>query len=379
MAAVFNGLLGVVITGDAFNAFVFLEISSLSTYMLVALGPERRALLAAYRYLVMGTVGATFFLIGIGLLYVQCGTLNMADMAARLPDTANSRVSLAALGFIVVGLGLKAALFPLHAWLPDTYSNAPSAVTVFIAGSSTKASVYLMVRFLYPILGVDEGFVDQALAYILIPLALGGAVFASVVAIFANDLKHLLAWSSIAQVGYMLVGVALASHNALTGTVIHLFNHALLKSGLFLVAANIAYRVGTTELSDLRGIGWLMPWTMAAFVLLSLGLVGVPLTVGFISKWHLITGAFDSGQSIVALGLVLSSLLSLAYMGRVVTIAYALPHAKYSPTTPLSEVPPLLLLPLLLLSIACVWFGVIPGFTLALADSAATLLLKWGG
>ncbi len=370
-----TGLLGVVITGDAFNVFVFLEISSLATYMLVALGPGRQALLAAFRYLVMGTIGATFFLIGIGLLYVQSGTLNMVDLAQRLPETATSAVSLAALALIIVGMGLKAALFPLHAWLPEAYSSAPSAVAVFIAGSSTKAAVYVIARFLYAILGADESFADQVLAQIIIPLALGGALFASVVAIFADDLKRLLAWSSIAQVGYMLLGLALATLNALTGALIHLFNHALLKSALFLVAANIAYRLGTTRLDALDGIGWRMPWTMAAFVAASLGLVGMPLTVGFISKWYLVVGAFDGGQTVVALGLLVSSLLSLVYLGRVVTIAYSVPKVPHSAVAQAGEVPPLVLVPLALLTFACVWFGIAPGFALALADNAAVMLL----
>ena len=370
-----TGLLGVVATGDAFNVFVFLEISSLSAYALIALGPSRRALLAAFRYLVMGTVGATFFLIGIGLLYVQTGTLNMVDMADRLPVTTESGVSLAALAFIIVGIGLKAALFPLHAWLPDAYSTAPASITAFIAGSATKASVYVLARFLYSILGFDAVFVDLAVGSILVPLALAGALFASTVAIFQDDLKRLLAWSSIAQVGYMLLGLALASVNAVTGALVHVFNHALLKTALFLVAGNIAYRIGTTRLDSLHGIGQRMPWTMAAFVIAGLGLIGVPLTAGFISKWYLVAGALDAGHAVAAIGLIVSSLLSVAYLARVVRVAYFGQPLASALQASVVEVPLRMLTPLALLVVAGLWFGIAPGFGLALAGNAAVALL----
>src|SRR3972149_5873173 len=147
------GLLGISVTGDAFNLFVFLEISSLSTYVLIALGRDRRALMAGYQYLIMGTIGATFFVIGVGLLYLETGTLNMADMAARLPRGTAARPVLAALAFITVGISLKLALFPLHLWLPNAYAYAPSAVTAFIAATATKVSVYVLLRFYYSVFG----------------------------------------------------------------------------------------------------------------------------------------------------------------------------------------------------------------------------------
>ena len=208
-----TGLLGVVITGDAFNVFVFLEISSLSTYVLIAQGSHRdkRALTAAYDYLVMGTIGATFFVIGIGFLYMATGTLNMADLAERIAVQSDSRTIRAAFAFIVVGVGLKVAIYPLHLWLPNAYTFAPSAITVFLAGTATKVAIYVLLRFMFSVF--QPGFVAQVptLEVIILPFALLAMFGASLTAIFQRDLKRMLAYSSIAQIGYMLLGIAFFS------------------------------------------------------------------------------------------------------------------------------------------------------------------------
>ncbi|MGY9006606.1 MAG: proton-conducting transporter transmembrane domain-containing protein, partial [Alphaproteobacteria bacterium] len=222
----FTGLLGMVITGDAFNVFVFMEISALSTYVLVALGAkqDRRALTASYNYLVMGTIGATFFVIGVGLLYMMTGTLNMADMAQKIPAIGSNRTVVVAFAFIVTGLGLKLAIFPLHLWLPNAYAYAPSAVTVFLAATATKAAAYLLLRFLFTVFGVDFPILGPTLTYLLMPLAIIAMFAASTVAIFQVDIKRMLAYSSLAQLGYMVLGISFASVAGLTATIIHLFN-----------------------------------------------------------------------------------------------------------------------------------------------------------
>ena len=180
-----TGLLGVTITGDAFNVFVFLEISSLSGYALIAMGArrDRRALTAAFNYLVMGTIGATFFVIGIGLLYQATGTLNMADLAAKLVGQDNRMVA-AGFAFILVGMGLKLAMFPLHLWLPNAYTYAPSAVTAFMAATATKVAVYVLIRFFFSIFNFDFAFIGAAFKYVLMPLGLIGMFAASLVALF---------------------------------------------------------------------------------------------------------------------------------------------------------------------------------------------------
>ncbi len=367
------GLLGITATGDAFNVFVFLEISSLSSYALIAMGSDRRALTAAFQYLIMGTIGATFILIGIGLLYMMTGTLNMADLAQRLPAVGGNRTVGVAFGFLMVGISLKLALFPLHLWLPNAYTFAPSAVTAFLAATATKVAVYLLLRFFFTVFGTTISFETLRLDYLLLPLALIGIFSASIVAIFQDNVKRLLAYSSVAQIGYMILGISFASVTGLTAGILHLFNHALMKGALFLALGCVAYRVGTVRLEAMRGLGRRMPWTMAAFVLGGFSVIGIPLTGGFISKGYLIMGALERGWWPVA-GLVLvSSLIAVVYIWRVVEVAYLRPPNDSAGV--IAEAPMSLLLPTWILVLANLYFGIDASFTTTVAGAAASRLL----
>lgn len=372
-----TGLLGMTITGDAFNFFVFLEISSLSTYTLVAMGAarDRRALTAAFHYLVMGTVGATFFVIGIGFLYILTGTLNMADLAVRLAGQRHATAIPVAFAFIAVGLGLKAAVMPLHAWLPNAYAYAPSAVTAFIAATATKTAVYGMMRFFFTVFGLEFRFEAEAMLFVLLPLALFAMFAASAVAFWQRDLKRLLAWSSIAQLGYIVLGVALAqwSQAGLVASVVHLFNHALMKTACFMAAGAFFYRTGTVTIPGLAGIGRQMPWTMAVFVVGGLSLIGVPGTVGFISKWYLIRGAIEAGLWPIAILIVLSSLIAVAYVWRVIEVAWLQepPRARIKTV----EAPLGLLVPMLMVAALSIYFGIDASGTIGAAEAAARALL----
>lgn len=367
------GLLGITITGDAFNVFVFLEISSLSTYLLISLGHDRRALTAAYQYLIMGTIGATFILIGVGLLYMMTGTLNMADLAALLPGVSGTRTVRAAFAFLTVGIGLKLALFPLHLWLPNAYTYAPSAVTAFIAATATKVAVYVLLRFVFTIFGVNFAFTAMPFGDIFLALALVGVLSASIVAIFQDNVKRMLAYSSVAQIGYMILGVSVATATGLTGAILHLFNHALMKGALFLALGCVFYRIGTTDLPNMRGMGRSMPWTLGAFVVGGLSLIGVPLTVGFISKWYLILAVLERGWWPVAGVILIGSLLAVVYIWRVVETAYFRDPAPEA--GPAAEAPVSLLLPTWLLIAANIYFGIDTEMTVGAASSAASLLL----
>jgi len=368
-----TGLLGIVITGDLFNVFVFLEISALSSYVLIAMGRDRRALNAAFQYLVLGTIGATFILIGIGLLYMMTGTLNMADMAVQLPAVFGTRTVRAALGFLSIGLFIKMALFPLHGWLPNAYSYAPSLVTAFLAATATKVAVYIMLRFAFSVGDVQMEFGASGLGAIMMTLSLIGIVVASTVAIFQSDVKRLLAYSSVAQIGYMVLGISFGSVSGLTATIVHLFNHALTKGGLFLAMGCFAYVAGGVRLKNLEGIGKTMPWTTFAWVLGGLSLVGVPLTAGFVSKVYLIRGALEVGFWPVAALILLSSLLALVYVWRVVEVAYfrAPPDGAQRREAPLS-----MLLPTWALIGATIVFGIWTGASAGIARRAAEALLK---
>lgn len=371
-----TGLLGIAITGDAFNAFVFLEVSSLSSYALIAFGKDRRALLSAYQYLIMGTIGATFYVIGVGLIYSQTGTLNLGLISERIGDVESTRSILVALAFIVVGISLKLALFPLHLWLPNAYAYAPSIATIFLAATATKVAVYLLVRYLYSVFGADFVFGELPVTPILIALSIAAMFGASTIAIFQSNIKRMLAYSSVGQIGYITLGLALATNTGLTGGLVHTFNHALIKGAAFAAIAAIVYRTGKVRLEDLAGIGRQMPLTMAAFVVAGFGLIGVPGTAGFISKWYLISASVEQGWWWLGFAIVGSSLLALLYVGRVVEVAFFRP--PQGSVVAAKDGPPELVIGAWLLAGAVIYFGLVPDLTAGLASDAATILLGQG-
>ena len=367
------GLLGIVATGDAFNLFVFLEISSLSSYAMIAMGKDRRALTASFQYLVMGTIGATFILIGVGLSYMMTGTLNMADLAARIPAVSDTTTMRAAFAFLTVGISLKIALLPLHLWLPNAYAYAPSVVTALLAATATKVSLYVLLRFFFTVFGVEFSFREMRLDLVLLPLSLLAIVAASLVAVFQDNVKRMLAYSSVAQIGYMTLGISLFNLAGLTAAIVHLFNHALMKGALFLALGCVMFRVGSVHVTQFAGLGRDMPWTMAAFVAGGLSLIGVPLTAGFISKWLLILAALENGWWPVAVLIVAASLLAVVYIWRVVEPAYFKTSSQESMRR---EAPLSLLLPTWALVAANVYFGLDTTLTADIASLAASDLMS---
>lgn len=370
-----TGLLGITITGDAFNIFVFLEVSSLATYVLIALGKDKRALLSAYQYLIIGTIGATFYVIGVGLLYVMTGTLNLADIANRLGNIEQSRAVLAALAFLIVGISLKLALFPLHVWLPNAYAYAPSVASAFLASTATKVAVYLLLRILFSVFGVALVFETLPVTEILLVLSLAAMFGASIVAVFQSNVKRMLAYSSVAQIGYITLGIALATQTGLTGGIVHLFNHALIKGTLFLSIGCIVYSTGVVRIEDMAGIGRRMPITMGAFVLAGLSLIGVPGTVGFVSKWYLAQGALEQGWWWLAISIVVSSLIAVVYIGRIVEVAWFREPVKTVAKSSDSKLPFEMISVTVLLAAATVYFGIDTELTAGMASRAAEILL----
>jgi len=371
-----TGLMGIVITGDAFNVFVFLEVSSLATYMLISFGDDRRALTASFRYLVLGSVGASFILIGIGFLYAATGTLNMIDLAQRIPDSGSQRAVLVAFSFITMGVLIKAAVFPLHAWLPNAYTYAPVAVTAFLAGTATKVSLYVLLRFFFSIFGEDYSFGQLFLNGILLPAAVSGFVLMSLVAVFQTDLRRMLAYSSVAQIGYIVAGFSLASQAGLAAGIVHIVNHAIIKASLFMAVGCIIYRVGHSHIPSLDNLFKRMPFTCVAFMLSGLGLVGVPLTVGFVSKFTLIGAAMNEGWWLLAALVLMSSLLAVVYVGRVIEIMLFRQAREASHNSSgIAEAPMSMLVPMYFLVVTGLYFGINGSRTLNIANDAAKQLL----
>jgi multicomponent Na+:H+ antiporter subunit D len=374
------GLLGITITGDAFNIFVFLEVSSLSTYVLIALGRDRRALLASYQYLIMGTIGATFIVIGIGLLYLMTGTLNLADMGVRLADIKSTRPVLVAMAFLTVGVSLKLAMFPLHQWLPNAYTYAPTPVSAFLAATATKVAIYVLLRFYFSVFGVRQVFEQLPMGEILRVLALAGMFAASVIAIFQTDLKRLFAFSSVGQIGYIILGISFASSNGLTASVIHLFNHGITKGAVFLLLGLVGMVVGSTQLKQLKGLGKRMPWTSFGLVICGLSLIGVPGTAGFVSKWYLILAAIEKSQWWLVFLILLSSLLAAIYVWRFVEVAYLSEPDQKALAVPAikpgsKRIAWTMAVPTALLVFSTVYFGLDTSFTGEAARNAATAMM----
>jgi multicomponent Na+:H+ antiporter subunit D len=367
------GLLGMTITGDAFNLFVFMEIASLSSYVLIALGRDRKALVASYQYLILGTIGATFYVIGIGMLYLMTGTLNIADMAQRLAPIEHARPVLAGLAFITVGVSLKLALFPLHLWLPNAYAYAPTPVTAFLAATATKVSVYVLLRFYFTVFGLRLVTQELPMREILLVLSLVAIVTASLVALYQTNLKRLFAYSSVAQIGYITLGISMASRDGLTAAVVHLFNHGITKGALFLLIGGIVLRAGRVTMEQLAGLGRTMPLTSLGIVIAGLSLIGVPGTAGFISKWYLALAAIEAGSWWLAGLVVASSLIAVGYVWRFVEAAYLAEPAAGLPER--GEPPLVMLVPAWLLVAACVWFGLDTSYTVEGARRAAELML----
>ena len=319
------GLMGLVTTGDAFNLFVFLEISSLASVALVAMGAhkDKQALVAAYNYLIIGAVGATLYVIGVGLLYGITGTLNMADLTNRISDHNNNRALIAGFGFMIIGIMVKAAVFPLHIWLPRAYAYAPSAVSVLLAATATKASLYILARILFSIFENSENLINNTLLFVILPLSLLAMFAGTIMAIYEKDIKRLLAHSSVAQIGYITLAFAIGTKASVAAGFIHMFNHAIIKGGLFIAITSIGFYIKKrVTINNLSGLGREMPITFFCFVICSLSLAGLPLTAGFISKLYLIKASISSDDIWIAILILISSALSVVYLWKIIEVMW---------------------------------------------------------
>ena len=380
-----TGLMGIVVTGDIFNLYVFLEITSIAGYALIAIGKKRQALMASFKYVVMGTIGATFILLGIGYLYLMTGTLNMAELSQMLPHLYSTNAVLTAFALFAVGLSLKIALFPLHTWLPNAYAYAPSAVSAAMAATATKVGAYALIRILFTIFGVSfMTFGDLNLAHIFLFFSVVAILAGSILAVSQTDIKKMLAYSSVGQIGYIVLGISLMSVTGMIGSLIHILNHALMKGGLFLVVGAVVYKVGITNIEGYKGLGKKMPISMAAFTIGALSMIGVPLTVGFVSKWYLAVASLEVGMWWLLPVILVSSLLTAVYFWRVVDNIYFKTeeeepghgHGHGHHEVKRDDAPAWMLVPTVTVSVLCIVFGILAYAPVALAEKAAVILLR---
>ncbi|NPA24363.1 MAG: monovalent cation/H+ antiporter subunit D family protein [Deltaproteobacteria bacterium] len=333
-----TGLMGIVITGDLFNIFVFLEIASLSGYGLIASGGND-APFATFRYIIMGTIGASCYLLGVGYLYISTGSLNLMDLHRLLPELYHSRVILTAGALMLVGIALKMALFPLHAWLPEAYYEAPSAVSGVAAPLYTKVAGYLMIRILYNLF--DPGFFTEVfpITTILSWAAVFALLIGSIYAIAQTDLKKMLCYSVIAQVGYIVLGIALANRAGFSGAILTIINEVFTKACIFMATGAIIYRIGDSRIEHLGHLFRRMPITMLAFIVGVFSMIGIPPTCGFFSKLYLIFGCVEAGQWVFIAALLLSTILNVVYFFRVIKVAcFEDPQPDYERKEPYPEI-----------------------------------------
>jgi len=359
-----TGLLGIVVTGDVFNLYVLLEITALTGYGLIAMG-EEHAPLASLNYVYMGTIGACFYLLGIGYLYISTGSLNMADIASILPGLYDSRVVLAAFIICMVGVCLKMAFFPLHTWLPNAYTYAPSAVSSLVAPLMTKVMIYVMLRLMLTVFTPVFTFSRVGLSDSMVWLAVIAIAMGAVLALAARDMKRMLTYVIVAEVGYMVGGAWLGNRAGMTGAILHIANDALMTLCVFLAVGNIVYKVKGYAFKDLQGMFRKMPYTMSGLVAGALSMVGVPPTCGFFSKWYLISGGVQAGQYGFVAALIFSSLINVILFFRIIEIGYYEPfgadHGQGSSRVRTAEAPLTMVIPLLIVAGGLVMMGVYTG------------------
>ncbi len=371
-----GAMIGFVVTADLFNLFVFMELVAVSSYALVAVGGGRTAALAAFKYLMAGSVSSALILLCIGVVFALTGSLNMADIASRLAEVESRAPVVLALVGLTVGFLVKAGLFPLHVWLPDAHAIAPSPINAVSSALVVKLGIIGVLR-VWPLFAaaatVSLAPLYEALAWLGAVSVLAGAFFA----LFQQDIKLMLAYSTISNIGYIVLGLGLAGELALTGATVHVFNHALIKATLFLAAGAMLHQSGYRTLSDLRGIGHAMPWTSLALLIGVLAIAGLPPTAGFLGKWYIALGAVEAGRPGFAVVVLLGALLVFIYLGRMLN-AFYFRAPIHEQMLAVREAPAAILWPVLLLAMLCVLAGLLGRWPVALIAPAVTRLSGGG-
>ncbi len=359
----FTGINGMVITGDFFNLYVFLEIGALAGYGLLSVGGKKSAV-SGLRYLIIGTVGAGFYLLGLGLVFTKTGSLNMENISRIFGHFPDSRAIIAGVVLMVAGFVIKMALFPMHYWLPDAYTYAASSSSAFIAPTGTKIAAYTIIRIVFYVFGVEFCASGIGLTGVVGWLSAIAILYGSIMAMAQRELKRMLAYSSVAQVGYIGLGIGLANPYGLLGAILHVLNHGLMKGMLFMVAGNLRYRLNHSRIDYLdSSLRKSMPWTMAAFTAGALSMVGLPPFAGFFSKLYLVMGTVQRQNWIFLVIILVSSLLNAVYFFRVLENAYlkSSPESKKTDDQ-VKEAPVSMLLPTISFAGLLIIVGLANGF-----------------
>jgi multicomponent Na+:H+ antiporter subunit D len=334
-----SGLTGIVLAGDIFNVFVFMEVAALSAYALVGI-PGGRSLIVAFRYLILGTLGASFYLLGVVFFYATTGTLNMADLAQQLsdnPELMTSKAVIAGTTFMFIGFGIKMALFPLHGWLPGAYTRAPDAVSPLLAALMTKVALYGWVRIIFWVLGARAEFGQVHVLTLLGGLGALAAVVGALLALGQEDLKRMFAYGGISHVGLILIGVSQGNQTGFAGSMFYLINDAFMQAGLFFIAGAAIHQYGARTVEDMSRLRQ-SPWMIGAIVVLAMSMIGIPPTGGFFGKWHIILGAIEADNYLAVAAIVVATLLTMGYFQRLFIRIFS--DSQEAPTAAAAELHP---------------------------------------
>jgi len=357
------GLLGITITGDAFNVYVLLEIAALTGYGLLAIGGGKRAYLSTFNYLIMGSIGACFYLLGVGYIFIKTGTLNINDIQSLIPLMLESKAILAGFCFIIVGIFVKMAFFPLHGWLPNVYTYAPSAASALIAPLMTKVSVYALIRVMFFMFSANYVFTILKWSSVIIWLAVIAIIMGSLFALAQRNIKKMLSYLIVAEIGYMVGGIFIGNSLGLTGAIYHIIADGFMTAALFMIVGAIVYKTGSSDLSAMKGLFKKMPITMSAFCLAAFSMIGIPPTCGFVSKWYLISGAYQAGQWAFIIALILSSLMNAFLFFRIIETAFFEATPEETPdvhgSPKVSEAPVTMLVPIVVTSLILILLGLL--------------------
>ena len=343
-----TGMNGVVLAGDLFNLYVFLEVAAIASYSLVAFGCAHEELEASFKYIVLGSLSSALILTGVALVYGITGTLNLTHIASRIAQTGMDAPLLLAFGLFICGFSFKSALVPFHAWLPDAHPSAPAPVSAMLSGVLIKAiGIYVLARLAFNVFGVTDNELSLLRWLGLLSMVVGGFLAAG-----QKDIKRLFAYSSISQVGFMVLGLGLGSPLGLVGALYHLVNHALFKSLLFLNAGAVEYATGTRDLNKLGGLNRSLPVTGVTSLVGSMSIAGIPPFSGFWSKLIIVLACIEGGFYGFGAAAVLVSIVTLAYQLKVQRMAFfaSLPEALKG----LRREPPMMALAMVLLAVGCI-------------------------
>ncbi len=370
-ALVVASMAGMALTNDLFNLFVLMEICAISACAIISIKEDRACLEASFKYLILSAMGTGCFLLGVAMLYMVTGHMNYDLVNEHLPAAVEQYPNnmFAASALFIVAFGTKAALFPLHVWLPDAHASAPSPSSAMLSGLVIKIYAFALFIVFYQIF--PRPLLDSIpLNEIILWLSSMGIMFGSIFAMVQVDLKKMLAYSSIGQIGYVFMGIGLDDTIAMTGGFYHLLVHAIMKSMLFMCAGVIIYTTGIRQIKQLGGIGQVLPLTMIAFTIGSASMIGIPGTGGLISKWYLALGALEIGRPIFVVVILASSLLNAIYYMPIIVNAFMQQEEFHYEVKP---VPRQMLIPLLIGMSAIVIFGVFSRPVIVLLENALQL------